>query len=120
MGNWIEFSFDPADVRTNASVDNEFVAELSKPQNVEKIIKDNLDKIQKEIDVASKGYSTLNLQDRSIGYKAHKLLRLSMRIRGRSLGYDNMGEPSLCCSNFGPNFYLFTYTRHSSVFLNFL
>lgn len=85
---WVEFSFDPADVRTNASVDNEFVTELSKPQVVEKIIKDNLDKIQKEIDVASKGYSTLNLQDRSIGYKAHKLLRLSMRVRGRSLGYD--------------------------------
>lgn len=85
---WIEFSFDPADVRTNASVDNEFVAELSKPQNVERIIKDNLDKIQKEIDVASKGYSTLNLQDRSIGYKAHKLLRLSIRVRGRSLGYE--------------------------------
>jgi hypothetical protein len=86
---WIEFKFDPADVRSNSSVDNEFVTKLSDPKKVEKLILDNLDKIQKEVDVASKGYSTLNLQDRSIGYKASQLVRLSTRIRGRSLGYKS-------------------------------
>jgi len=81
---WIDFSFDPADTRTNASVDNEFVSNLSRPQDVEKLIRDNMSKIQNEADVASKGYSTFNLQDRSLGYKASQLLKLSMRTRGRA------------------------------------
>ena len=84
---WIQFRFDPTDVRTNSSVDNEFVLELNDPKKVENLILQNLGKIQKEIDVSSKGYSTLNLQDRAIGYKASRLVRLSTRIRGRSLGY---------------------------------
>ena len=86
---WVDFSFDPADSRTNASVDNEFVSNLSRPQDVERLIRDNLDKIQNETDVASKGYSAFNLQDRSIGYKASKLLRLSIRTRGRAENYDS-------------------------------
>lgn len=86
---WVEFRFDPADVRTNNSVDNEFVKKISDPKNVQRIISENLDKIQKEIDVASKGYSTLNLQDRSIAYKASQLVRFSTRVRGRSLGYKS-------------------------------
>jgi hypothetical protein len=85
---WIEFSFDPVDIRTNASVDNEFVSKLSNFDDVEKLLIDNLSKIQKEVDVASKGYSTLNLQDRSIEYKSSKLISLSMRTRYKSLRDD--------------------------------
>ena len=84
---WVEFKFDPADVRTNSAVDNEFVKKIADPKKVQELISQNLDKIQKEIDVASKGYSTLNLQDRSIGYKASQLIKFSTRVRGRSLGY---------------------------------
>ena len=84
---WVEFSFDPADVRTNISAGNEFAVDISKPKVIEKLLGNNLDKIQREVDVASKGYSSLNLQDRNVQYKTSKLLKLSVRTRGRSMGY---------------------------------
>lgn len=81
---WIDFSFSPVDTRTNAAVDNEFVARISRPQDVERLIRRNISKIQNESDVAQKGYTALKLQDTSLDTKARKLVHHTLTTRGRA------------------------------------
>jgi len=88
---FVEFSFEAVDVRTNASVDNEFVTDLSRPQGVKKIINDanKSKKIQTETDVATKGYSAINLQDDKVDIKTNKLILHSSQVRSLSLNESN-------------------------------
>ena len=81
---WIDFTFSPVDTRTNAAVDNEFVAKISRPRDVERLIMKNLSKIQNETDVAQKGYTALKLQETALDDKARKLVHHTLITRGRS------------------------------------
>ena len=81
---WIDFTFSPVDTRTNASVDNEFVARISRPRDVERLILRNLSKIQNETDVAQKGYTALKMQDSDLDRKARKLVHHTLQTRGRA------------------------------------
>ena len=76
-----KFSFSPVDIRSNSSADDEFVVSMSRPALVRQMIHDNLDKIQTELEVSSKAYSALNLQDGDISRKSNRILDLSVDIR---------------------------------------
>ena len=78
---WVEFSFEPVTIVSNVSVDNEFAMPISRPQDVEALIKNNLSKIQSELDVSSQSTSALVLQDISFSRKAARVLNLSANIR---------------------------------------
>ena len=78
---FVKFSFSPVDVKTNTSVDNEFVVSLLNPTNVRRMIHDNLDKIQSELDVSTNAFSALNAQDGNISNKTSRLLDLSVDMR---------------------------------------
>ncbi len=83
---FVEFSFEPVDVRSNASVDNEFVTDLSRPQGIKRIIEDanKKYKVQNETDVATRGYSALNLQDDKVDVKSRNLILHSSQVRAFS------------------------------------
>lgn len=88
---WVEFYFNSVDVRTNASVDNEFVLSITDPNKVKRLIFSNLDKIQNEVDVSNTGYSILGLQDQTIDYKTNQLLLSTLATRARS-GYQQYSD----------------------------
>ena len=79
---WVEFSFSPVTIISNATLDNEFVAPISRPQDVERLIKNNLSKIQSELDVSSKSTSAMIMQDISFRRNAARVLNLAVAIRG--------------------------------------
>jgi len=78
---FVVFSFSPVDIRTISEVDNDFVVKLISDENVKKILKENLDKIRSELEVSTKSFSSLNLQDGDIARKASGILDLSVDIR---------------------------------------
>jgi len=92
---WIDFSFSPVDTRTNAAVDNEFVARISRPQDVARLIRNNLSKIQNESDVAQKGYTALKLQDSSLDTKARRLVHHTLTTRARAKWPDEKSNRKL-------------------------
>jgi len=78
---FVVFSFSPVDIRTIGDVDNDFVVNLVSDDNVKGILRKNLDKISSELDVSTKAFSSLNLQDGDIARKSNGILDLSVDIR---------------------------------------
>jgi hypothetical protein len=85
---YTSFSFQPVTVKTNSAADNEFVTDLSKPENVGQLIIENFSKIQSELDIATKGTSALVLQDQPIASRLSELTHVSVDMRADIDGDD--------------------------------
>ena len=81
---YVKFSFETVDSVSNAKVSDEFALSINKQENVKRILKRNLRKIQNETSVATKGYTSLNLQDRLIDKKTSRILKLATIMRSQS------------------------------------
>ncbi len=81
---YVRLMFETVDVRSNVSVDNEFAVDISTASNVHRLLHKNMWRIQSETDVATRGYSSLNLQDREIETKASRSMGLAVAVRSQS------------------------------------
>lgn len=80
----IRFSFESVDTVSNASMSDDFALKINKPKNVKRILQKNIHKIQNETSVATRGYTSINLQDSLIDDKAGRILRLAIIMRSQS------------------------------------
>ena len=81
-----QFSFMPVTIKTNASADNVFVENISRPQNVKALILKNFSKIQSELEVSSKSTSALVLQDSSLASSVSRMVNLAVDMRAEVEG----------------------------------